>query len=111
MSVKLLSFPELSIIDKASRNLIGFIQISTMTVSKEAKVWFYAKHLPPMFKTLEQKQSTVNKRVLKCMFWGLTQQSSPLELSTGESKKLREIAEESSKLILDFPIIEFIFLY
>ena len=45
------------------------------------------------------------------MFWGLTQQSSPLELSTGESKKLREIAEESSKLILDFPIIEFIFLY
>lgn len=66
-----------------------------MTKSDESKVWFYARHLPPMLKALEHKKNTVNKRVLKWIFWGLNQQNSTLDLSSGEKKNLKKIAEES----------------
>lgn len=68
-----------------------------MTSSHESKVCFYARHLPPMFKALQQNKATVNKRVLKCIFWGLNQQAASLELDQNEKKILKKIAEECSK--------------
>jgi hypothetical protein len=97
MCVKLLENPSLSIIEKASQNLIGFIQISTMTKNDESKVFFYPKHLPSMFKALEQNKNTVSKRVLKCILWGLNLKNSTLELNANEKKILKEIAEENGK--------------
>lgn len=95
MCIRLLESPSLSIVEKASQNLIGFIQISTMTKKDESKVFFYARHLPSMIKALEQNKKTVNKRVLKCIFWGLNQPKSTLELNNGEKKMLRKIADEN----------------
>lgn len=81
MCVKLLESPVVQIIEKASQNLIGFIQISTMTKDSEAKVSFLPRHLPSMIKALDKDKKTINKRVLKCIFWGLNQPNSSLKLS------------------------------
>lgn len=65
MCIKLLESKTLSIVEKASQNLIGFIQISTMTKADESKVYFYSRHLTAMMKGLEHDKNTINKRILK----------------------------------------------
>ena len=95
MWVKLLGSQNLSIVEKASQNLIGFIQISTMTKKDESKVNFYPRHLPPMIKALERNKKTVNKRVLKWIFWGLNQPKTTLELNDTEKGILRKIVDEN----------------
>jgi len=68
-----------------------------MTKKDESKVFFYPKHLPSMFKALEHNKNTVNKRVLKCILWGLNLKDSTLELNSNEKKNLKQIAEQNLK--------------
>lgn len=95
MCVKLLGSPTLSIVEKASQNLIGFIQISMMTKKEESKVFFYPRHLPLMVKALQRNKNTINKRVLKCIFWGLNQPKSTLTLSDSDKNLLKKLVQEN----------------
>mmetsp|Transcript_28580 Transcript_28580/g.28337 ORF Transcript_28580/g.28337 Transcript_28580/m.28337 type:complete len:87 (+) Transcript_28580:880-1140(+) len=68
-----------------------------MTTTSECKVCFYSRHLDSMFKALSHKKATVNKRVLKCIFWGLNQQTAVLSLTPSEKKELNKVCEECAR--------------
>ena len=70
--VKLLQHSDMSIVERASQNLIGFVQLSTMQKFKEAtELCFVEEHFSYLIKALKTEKISIVKRILKCIFWAL----------------------------------------
>lgn len=61
------------IIEKASLCLIQMLQLYALCQKKEREIFFVETHMPYLIRALDCDKKTVQKRVLKCIYWALIQ--------------------------------------
>ena len=93
----------MAIIEKASQCLIQMLQLYALCQEKKREIFFVETHMQFLIKALECDKKTIQKRVLKCIYWALIQSEYTIELDQSKlvilSSKVDSMQESGDKSI------------
>ena len=94
---------EIAIIEKASQCLIQMLQLYAQCQEKKREIFFVETHMQYLIRALECEKKTIQKRVLKCIYWALIQSEYSIELDQAKhiilTSKVESLMESSDKSI------------
>ena len=94
---------EIAIIEKASQCLIQMLQLYALCQEKKREIFFVETHMQYLIRALECDKKTIQKRVLKCIYWALIQSEYSIELDQTKlmalTAKVESLMESSDKSI------------
>ena len=94
---------EVAIIEKASQCLIQMLQLYALCQEKKREIFFVETHMQYLIRALECDKKTIQKRVLKCIYWALIQSEYSIELDQAKllilTNKVEGLMDSSDRSI------------
>jgi len=94
--IKLLSLDfESIIVDRASQCLLTLVQLYAIdSEDKKLQIYFVEDHMEYLLGALESDTRVVVKRILKCIYWALTQPEYKIKMNAEMAKRLVKYLEK-----------------